>query len=536
VSAPSSVEPAALPARSLRRLAARLYAPRVVSALAVTVGWTGVYFAFRGHWLGVALPIVTTALTLVALRRGEELARAGGESLRSALDTAARRNRELERLGQVASSLLQGAEAEPLFQVVATAAQDLLQAEGAIITLLVEEGRFLRIMAAAGIMTVARGELLPAERSLSGWVVNHDQPLLSDDMESDPRFTPRPELGLRLKTAAIVPLRSAGLPIGTISVHNRRDGRPFDAHDLQLLRTLGDQAVVGLERARTFEELRRDELALTAKNLELQRATRLKSEFLANMSHELRTPLNAVIGFSDLLLAGGAGELAPQQRDFVEAVLRNGRHLLGLINSVLDLSKIEAGHMTLALASTDVREAILAAVADTASLRAAKRQHCEVRMDDQPLEILADGVRLRQILFNLLANASKFTPDEGRITVSVVRTRAPLPVPAERAGDRPVPLTREVVWIAVADTGVGIKEEDRDRLFQEFSQVDGSPSRRQSGTGLGLALSKKFVEMHGGTIGVESLYGRGSTFWFMLPTEGPLRRSATEPAAPASNG
>ncbi len=157
-------------------------------------------------------------------------------------------------------------------------------------------------------------------------------------------------------------------------------------------------------------------------------------------------------------------------------------------------------------------------------------------MDDQPLEILADGVRLRQILFNLLANASKFTPDEGRITVSVVRTRAPLPVPAERAGDRPVPLTREVVWIAVADTGVGIKEEDRDRLFQEFSQVDGSPSRRQSGTGLGLALSKKFVEMHGGTIGVESLYGRGSTFWFMLPTEGPLRRSATEPAAPASNG
>ncbi len=253
MSAPSSVEPAALPARSLRRLAARLYAPRVVSALAVTVGWTGVYFAFRGHWLGVALPIVTTALTLVALRRGEELARAGGESLRSALDTAARRNRELERLGQVASSLLQGAEAEPLFQVVATAAQDLLQAEGAIITLLVEEGRFLRIMAAAGIMTVARGELLPAERSLSGWVVNHDQPLLSDDMESDPRFTPRPELGLRLKTAAIVPLRSAGLPIGTISVHNRRDGRPFDAHDLQLLRTLGDQAVVGLERARTFE-------------------------------------------------------------------------------------------------------------------------------------------------------------------------------------------------------------------------------------------------------------------------------------------
>ena len=130
-----------------------------------------------------------------------------------------------------------------------------------------------------------------------------------------------------------------------MSVYNRRDGQPFSDHDLRLLQILGDQVVVGLDRASVLEESRRNELALRTKNLELQRATQLKNEFLANMSHELRTPLNAIIGFSDLILEGGTGELNAQQREFTEAVLRNGKHLLSLINSALDLSKIEAGRM-----------------------------------------------------------------------------------------------------------------------------------------------------------------------------------------------
>jgi signal transduction histidine kinase len=311
-----------------------------------------------------------------------------------------------------------------------------------------------------------------------------------------------------------------------MSVINRRDNLSFDRHDLQLLRNLGDQAVVALDRARIFEEIRGSQRELTQKNAELLRAARLKGEFLANMSHELRTPLNAIIGFSDLILSGSVGAVPDVQREFLEAVLRNGRHLLGLINDVLDLSKIEAGRMSLVLAGTDVREAITGAVADTASLRTGRRQQCEVHLDEGPLWIVADGMRLRQVLFNLLSNASKFTSEEGRITLSAVRTTAPLPAAAGRVGEEPSLISREAVWIAVSDTGIGIRQEDLGALFQEFSQLDSSASRQQQGTGLGLALSRRFVELHGGVIGVESIVDKGSTFWFILPTEGPVRRSA----------
>ena len=204
-------------------------------------------------------------------------------------------------------------------------------------------------------------------------------------------------------------------------------------------------------------------------------------------------------------------------------MLRNGRHLLSLINSILDLSKIEAGRMTLELAHADVREAITGAVADTASLRRAKRQECHLDLG-APLHVLADAVRVRQVLFNLLANASKFTPDGGSITLRALPTQAPLALPAERAGEEPRMMTRDVVWVSVSDTGVGIQPEDMPKLFLEFSQVDSSASRQAPGTGLGLALCRKFVEMHGGTIGAESVPGRGTTFWFILPTEGPTRR------------
>ena len=502
----------------------RLYVPKYVTAGAVVCGWVGVYFAFRGHWLGVVLPIATTVLTLVALRRGDRLARSRRQSLSAALETADARNRALERLSQLASVMLQEVTLPNLFQAVADAAADLLQAEGAAITLLVEEGRFLRIEATSGLLAGSKGELIPSNASLGGWVVQQDQAVLSDDVYGDPRATRLTSVASPLRTGAIVPLRSAGVVIGTLGVVNRVDGRAFQTDDLKLLRTLGDQAVVALDRAHTFEAIRRNERDLTAKNVELERATRLKSEFLANMSHELRTPLNAIIGFSDLILSGGLGEISHEQRDLLEAVLRNGRHLLDLINSVLDLSKIEAGRMTLALAGTDLREAITEAVADTASLRTAKRQDCEVNLDDGPLQIVADGVRVRQILINLLSNASKFTPAEGRVTLRAVRTNAPLPVPSDRAGDQSKLASRDAVWVAVSDTGIGIQPEDMHKLFQEFSQVDSSASRQQQGTGLGLALSRRFVELHGGTIGAESVYGTGSTFWFILPAEGPFRR------------
>jgi signal transduction histidine kinase len=517
---------------AVRRLAARLdrqwrrlsHTGSLVG-VAIIIAWLGLWLFRQNDAVGLLLTSVATLLTLIAFRHIRELAEAQKDSLRRALQQADRRNRELERLRHLAGTMLAGADLDSLVKEVAQTAAELLEADSGAVTLVVEEGRFLRVTAACGALEPAVGLLIPVDDSLLGWAVTHDAPLISDDMDADPRSHHPPALAVRLKTAAIVPLRSANFSVGTVSVYNRKDGHPFSDHDLRLLQILGDQVVVGLDRASVLEESRRNELALRTKNLELQRATQLKNEFLANMSHELRTPLNAIIGFSDLTLAGGAGELNPQQREFTEAVLRNGKHLLSLINSALDLSKIEAGRMTLSLALTDLREAIVDAVADTASLRTAKRQECTLQLDPAPLTIVADGGRIRQILFNLLSNASKFTAEDGKISLAAVRTRAPLRQPAERAGDQVRLAPQDVVWVSVTDEGIGIKREDMSKLFQEFSQVDSSSSRRAQGTGLGLALCKKFVEMHGGTIGADSVYGRGAAFWFLLPADGPVRRS-----------
>jgi signal transduction histidine kinase len=475
--------------------------------------------------VGLLLTSVATLLTLVTFRHMRELSESQQSSLRASLKQADRRNQELERLRHLAGTLLAGTDFDGLMKEVAQAAAELLEAESGAVTIVVEEGRFLRVTAATGPLEAATGTLLPMDSSLQGWAVIQDTSLVSDDMDADPRSYHPPDMPT-LKTAAIVPLRSAGVVVGTVSVYNRRDGRPFSENDLRLLQILGDQVVVGLDRASVLADSRKNELALRSKNQELQRVTLLKSEFMANMSHELRTPLNAIIGFSDLMLEGGAGDVNVQQREFTEAVLRNGRHLLSLINNVLDLSKIEAGRMGLSLAATDIREAIIAAVADTASLRTAKNQECVLDLDEASLNIVADGVRIRQILFNLLSNASKFTKEGGKISLTAVRTRAPLRQPAERIGDKGKLVPRDVVWVSVTDEGIGIRRQDMPKLFNEFTQVDSSASRRAQGTGLGLALCKKFVEMHGGTIGADSIFGRGAAFWFLLPAEGPLRRTA----------
>jgi signal transduction histidine kinase len=516
------------PPRSVRRL----LAPGSLSVVATLIGWVGVYLLWHQQLVGLVFVLATTVLAWTGFVQAQAQADRQARSLRLALQTSSTRNQELERLRRLAASLLAGRSLESILTEVTQAAADLLESEAALVALMVEEGRFLKIVAGSGPLALVKGQLLPVDHSLSGWVVLNDQSLLSPHMDADPRNF-RPEgTPSSVKTAAIVPLRSGGLVVGTISVHNRRDGREYDDDALQLLQTLGDQVVVAIDRTNVLEESRRNEEALARKNRELVRATLLKSQFLANMSHELRTPLNAINGFSDLLLTEAAGPLNPEQREFLEAVLRNGNHLLGLINSVLDLSKIEAGAMTLQLAPTNLRDAVTEAVADTSSLRTVRRQECAVELEEEELIAVADGMRVRQVLINLLSNASKFTPEGGQIRLAVVRTRAPLPVPALPDGGAPPLRSREAIWVSVSDTGIGFRPEDSERLFQEFSQVDSSASRQQQGTGLGLALSRRFVELHGGTIGAESIFGRGSTFWFILPVEGPLAVEAAG-AAPA---
>jgi PAS domain S-box-containing protein len=276
---------------------------------------------------------------------------------------------------------------------------------------------------------------------------------------------------------------------------------------------------------------------LEAKNVQLEQASRLKSEFLANMSHELRTPLNAIIGFSEILRSGLAGDLTPRQREFTGDIHSSGTHLLSLISDILDLAKIEAGSMTLDREVVDVVpliESCLAIVRDKATART-----IELRKEVDPSlgAIDADPRKLRQIVFNLLSNAVKFTDPGGRVSLAVRRIdRARIDAAGVGPGRvllAPSVGDRAFIEISVQDNGIGIAEVDLTRLFQPFVQVDASMKRRHEGTGLGLALVRRLVDLHGGGLAVESAPGRGSRFMIWLPYRPALRAARAEDATQA---
>jgi PAS domain S-box-containing protein len=250
---------------------------------------------------------------------------------------------------------------------------------------------------------------------------------------------------------------------------------------------------------RLEEQLRRKNQELEEQNRRIHEATRLKSEFLANMSHELRTPLNSIIGFSELLHDGRVGEVSVKQKEYVGDVLASARHLLQLINDVLDLSKIESGKMEFFPEPIDPSELVREVCDIMRTLVARKRIQMGVEIDARLKEIVLDPGKLKQVLFNYLSNAIKFTPDEGHVTIAMR------------------PDGTETFILEVIDTGIGIKAEDIPRLFVEFQQLDSSASKKYQGTGLGLALTKRMVEAQGGEVGVSSVPGVGSVFFARLP-------------------
>jgi PAS domain S-box-containing protein len=257
------------------------------------------------------------------------------------------------------------------------------------------------------------------------------------------------------------------------------------------------------QRQRRADELRRKAEELAADNRRMLEASRLQSEFLANMSHELRTPLNAIVGFADLLHGGMVGQLEPQQREFVGDILTSSRHLLQLINDVLDLSKVESGTLEVVPEPIDLSRAV-GEVRDILHRLAVDRKlELELQLADDLGSVIVDPAKLRQILYSYVSNALKFTPAGGRVVI-----RAAL------AGD--------AFRIEVEDTGIGIASEDQRYLFLPFHQLDASPAKRYQGTGLGLALTKRLAEAHGGRVGMHSARGAGSTFWVELPRVPPV--------------
>jgi signal transduction histidine kinase len=292
-----------------------------------------------------------------------------------------------------------------------------------------------------------------------------------------------------------VPLLLEQKIMGALAIYHRETGS-FAPEVVNLLQSFATQSALAIQNVRLFREIE-------DKSRQIEAANRHKSEFLANMSHELRTPLNAIIGFSEVLQERMFGELNEKQAEYTDDILSSGRHMLSLINEILDLSKVEAGRMELELAKFDLPLAM-----DNARTfvreRAAKRGIAlEVSIDERLGDFVGDERKIKQILLNLLSNAVKFTPEGGRMGINAKQTDG-------------------AVEISVSDTGIGIAPEDQAKIFEEFRQVGSDDAYKKEGTGLGLTLAKKFVELHGGRIWVESEIGKGSTFSFTLPERSSL--------------
>jgi signal transduction histidine kinase/CheY-like chemotaxis protein len=316
-----------------------------------------------------------------------------------------------------------------------------------------------------------------------------------------------------------VPLKVEDRILGVLSVNNFKTDRTLTGSDQNLLATVANQLAIAVDNAMAYRQIEQLNISLEEKvwqrtealqleqqrlrevNIQLEAATRHKTQFLANMSHELRTPLNSIIGFSEVLLEEMFGQLNDKQKEYVDDIFTSGKYLLDLINDILDLSKIEAGKVELEPEVLDLRKLLQGSLVMVKEHALAHGIALQMDIADDLGPVIGDEQKIKQILFNLLSNAVKFTPDRGNVGIRAKKVH-------------------QAVQISVWDTGIGIAPEDQQRIFEEFQQVGKGLTGKTEGTGLGLTLSKKFVELHGGAIWVESTPDQGSTFSFTLPFEG----------------
>jgi len=403
---------------------------------------------------------------------------------------------ELKALGEVGQAVSSTLDLENVLQTIVTRATQLTGMDGGSIYEYDEAREEFHLhtadrlpdelVAALRATPMRKGEGALGRMALTG------EPVAISDIGDEAVYQSRVRdllVDLGFRSLLAVPLVRDNHILGGIAVNRRAPGA-FAPEVIALLRTFAAQSALAIQNARLFREIE-------VKSRELETASRHKSEFLANMSHELRTPLNAIIGFSEVLSERLFGDVNDKQAEYLDDIVASGRHLLTLINDILDLSKIEAGRMELDRNDFDLP----AAIGNTLSLvreRAQRRNIALASTVDPGVGTLdGDERKVKQVLLNLLSNALKFTPEGGTVAVR-----------ARIAGD--------FVEIAVSDTGVGISPEDQAAVFEEFRQV-GAASKKSEGTGLGLAISRKFVELHGGAIRVDSEVGQGSTFTFTLP-------------------
>jgi signal transduction histidine kinase len=390
---------------------------------------------------------------------------------------------------------------QPVLQTLGENATRLCGADAGFIFRL--DGDVFRLAADYGTPPGARDFMLttplqPGRGTITGRAALERKTIHVADVMADPEYTStETQRHIGDRTALAVPMLREGALLGVFFLWRTRV-EPFTDKQIELVTTFADQAVIAIENVRLFTELQARNLEIADKSRQLELASQRKSEFLANMSHELRTPLNAIIGFSEVLAERMFGEVNDKQAEYLQDILSSGRHLLSLINDILDLAKVEAGRLELELGRFHLPTALdnaLTVVRERATRHGITLTHS---VDPGVADIVADERKVKQILLNLLSNAVKFTPEGGRVSLTAT-------------------VADGIVTITVSDTGVGIAPEDQAAIFEEFRQVGREDARKQEGTGLGLTLAKKFVELHGGRIGVQSQVGQGSTFSFTLP-------------------
>jgi PAS domain S-box-containing protein len=519
--------------------------PYVVPECFDVVSTVTVPVLFGDRLLGVLHSHTTTQgkrFTRRDLRRLEELAAQAAIAIENARLYEAERQRteELQAVMEVSREVVGERPLPAFLREVVARAIGLTRAHSGILYLWDDGEEFLVPSAWINVGAYMATMRYRLGQGIAGAVAEAGQGLICNNCSTHPQRDPELLRHVPLQACMAAPVKSRDRNLGVLVLNHTVAGQQFGWEDFHLLEAFASQMAIAIENARLYEEIRQHSAVLEERvqertrelevaNQQLAAASHHKSEFLANMSHELRTPLNSVMGFSQLLLEQKIGPLTEKQARFLGHVYNSGKHLLTLISDILDLSKVEAGKLELHPEPLPVARSLEDILVIARGLAHKKAQRVEVDIESGLPPLHADPVRFKQILFNLLSNAVKFTPDAGTITLTARQAsgirREAEPAATSETGSTLLPPNAspraDFLEIRVTDTGAGIRREDLPRLFQEFVQLEATARQHHEGSGLGLALTKRLVELHGGQIWAESEgEGKGSTFTVVLPHNG----------------